>query len=170
MGKPLNTALSLSDAAATESLGARLAEVLPADTSGWLVLLQGELGSGKSTLARALLKALGHEGAVPSPTYTLVEPYDLRSGTAYHVDLYRISDESELPFLGWTELREGLVLLEWPERSPALFELADLHIRLGFPEAPGDIGEADPIGRVAELLAVTERGSALLRKLAGQAR
>ena len=143
--------LSLADASATEALANRVATALPDDSAGWLILLQGELGAGKSTLARAMVHSLGHEGAVPSPTYTLVEPYELASGPLYHVDLYRVADVEELEFLGWQDLREGCLLVEWPERAPAIAEQADLRILL----------EYDGDGRQATLTGISERGEAL---------
>jgi tRNA threonylcarbamoyladenosine biosynthesis protein TsaE len=143
--------LDLPDVAATEDLGRRLAAALPPDTSGWTILLQGDLGSGKSTLARALLNGLGFDGTVPSPTYTLVEPYDIHGRVVYHVDLYRISGESELPFLGWSDLRQGLMLIEWPERVPGLRDQADLSIALDF----------DGDGRTADIRLLTERAAGL---------
>ncbi len=106
----------LADEAATIELGRELLNVLPDDLAGWTVLLTGELGAGKSTFARALIRAAGHDGAVPSPTYTLVEPYNLARGRIYHIDLYRVSDEEELRYLGWNELDDGCRLVEWPER------------------------------------------------------
>lgn len=153
MAEPVTATLDLPDAKATEALGCRLAQGLPDDTRGFTILLEGELGSGKSTLARALLRALGHEGAVPSPTYTLVEPYTLGGRTVYHVDLYRLRDGGELPYLGWADMDDGLVLVEWPERVPALASRADLTVRLRY---RGD-------GRAAELAAHTPRGAALIR-------
>ncbi len=90
----------LADEAATAALGRQFLSVLPEDLAGWTVLLSGELGAGKSTFARALIKAAGHSGPVPSPTYTLVEPYQLSRGSIYHIDLYRISSEEELRYLG----------------------------------------------------------------------
>lgn len=141
----------LPDAAATEDLGRRLALALPADTSGWMILLEGDLGAGKSTLARALLRGLGFAGTVPSPTYTLVEPYEIKGRVVYHVDLYRISGEGDLPFLGWTDLREGLMLIEWPERAPGLGDQADLSIALDF----------DGDGRQACIRLLSERASKL---------
>ena len=141
----------MPDPAATEALGRQLAEALPEDSSGWLLLLKGDLGSGKSTLARALLRQLGVVGPVPSPTYTLVEPYEVRDRTVYHVDLYRISGEAELPYLGWSELRQGLVLVEWPERVPGVAQGADLEIELDF----------DGDGRKASVRALSDRAAAL---------
>ena len=108
--------VELVDEAASLQLAAALGQTLPDDPSGWTVLLEGELGAGKSTLARALIQTMGHSGPVPSPTYTLVEPYDLSRCRVYHVDLYRIADEEELRYLGWNELDEGLRLVEWPDR------------------------------------------------------
>ncbi len=140
--------MELIDAAATEKLGRDLIELLPEDAGGWMILLQGELGAGKSTLARSMIRALGHQGNVPSPTYTLVEPYRLNSLTVYHVDLYRIADASELEFLGWSDIRDGLALIEWPERVKDLVEQGDVLIDLRY---RGD-------GRNAEISGISERG------------
>ena len=88
----------LPDADSTDALGAALARTRPANA---VVHLHGDLGAGKSTLARALLRALGVQGAIRSPTYTLVERYPLSDGgEAWHLDLYRIADAGELEFLG----------------------------------------------------------------------
>ena len=124
--------IGLPDAAATERLGAALADALPRPAGGWTLLLNGELGAGKSTLARAFLRQLGHAGPVPSPTYTLVEPYELDDLAVYHVDLYRIGGEDELRYLGWNDFEEGLKLIEWADRAPGLAATADLDIRLGY--------------------------------------
>lgn len=156
MGQSLTRTLSLPDEAATRQLGEQLALQLPDETTGWRLLLQGELGAGKSTLARALIRSLGHDGAVPSPTYTLIEPYALAAGPVYHVDLYRIGSGEELEFLGWDELDDGLALIEWPERVPTLFERADVCIELRYAEA----------GRAVELRAASDRGAAWLSALA----
>lgn len=148
-------ALTLADVAATERLGAAVAAALPSEVSGWLLLLSGELGSGKSTLVRAMLRALGHQGAVPSPTYTLVEPYEVSGKLIYHVDLYRVSDADELQFLGWDELRDGMVLVEWPERVAGLQNEADLLIELDYAAA----------GRSARLTAGSARAAGILDRL-----
>ena len=140
--------MELIDADATEKLGRDLIELLPEDSGGWMILLQGELGAGKSTLARSMIRALGHQGNVPSPTYTLVEPYRLNSLTVYHVDLYRIADASELEFLGWSDIRDGLALIEWPERVKDLVQQGDVLIDLSY---RGD-------GRNAEISGISERG------------
>ncbi len=148
--------LYLADPAATEQLAGRLLRALPADTAGWTVLLDGELGAGKSTFARALIKALGHTGPVPSPTYTLVEPYRISDRIIYHVDLYRIAGDDELRYLGWTELDDGLRLVEWPERAPGLLQQADLRLSLSY----------DGDGRRAEFHGISERGTKLEAELA----
>ena len=140
--------MQLADEAATERLGRELIAVLPEDSGGWMILLQGELGAGKSTLARSMIRALGHEGNVPSPTYTLVEPYHFNDLTVYHVDLYRIADASELEFLGWSDLRDGLLLVEWPERVASLSEQGDVRIDLSYR------GE----GRNADITGISGRG------------
>jgi len=147
--------LFLPDEAATIAFAGRLRAALGDDIAGWTILLDGELGAGKSTLARAFIHSLGHEGPVPSPTYTLVEPYYLPQGVVYHVDLYRVSDEEELRYLGWNELDAGLRLVEWPERAPGLMASADLLLTL----------EYEGGGRKLTMSGLSERGAALTRTL-----
>ncbi len=117
--------MSLADEAATEQLGAMLAERLkPGDVVG----LKGPLGSGKTTLARAILRAAAGDPdlIVPSPTFTLVEVYDTPRGTYWHFDLYRLEAPEQVFELGWEEaLTGGIVLIEWPER---LGELLPQHL------------------------------------------
>ena len=145
----------LPDEAATIAFGQEVLDALPADLAGWTLLLRGELGAGKSTFARALIRAAGHEGPVPSPTYTLVEPYSLSRGNIYHVDLYRVSDEEELRYLGWNELDNGCRIVEWPDRAPGITEQADLSLTLTY----------DGEGRTADLVGLSERGKALESRL-----
>ena len=147
----------LPDEAATIALGQDVLAALPDNLAGWTLLLNGELGAGKSTFARALIRAAGHTGAIPSPTYTLVEPYSLPRGNIYHVDLYRVSDEEELRYLGWNELDDGCRIVEWPDRAPGLAAQADLSLTLSY------AGE----GRRAELIALSERAEAVIEALAG---
>jgi len=107
--------LLLPDLAATEALAARTAALAhPGDA----ILLDGPLGAGKSAFCRAFLRAAAHKPAleVPSPSFTLVQGYDLPRGPAHHFDLYRLAGPEELEELGWEEAREGIVLVEWPDR------------------------------------------------------
>jgi tRNA threonylcarbamoyladenosine biosynthesis protein TsaE len=112
--------VQLPSLAATGRLAARLA---PAARPGDALLLEGPLGAGKSAFARAFLRSLCGDPAleVPSPTFTLVQSYDLPGGgVAHHFDLYRLSGAADLRELGWDEAQEGIVLVEWPERLGAL--------------------------------------------------
>jgi tRNA threonylcarbamoyladenosine biosynthesis protein TsaE len=147
--------IALKNEAATVELANELWRALPDELDGWTLLLRGELGSGKSTFARALIKAAGHQGPVPSPTYTLVEPYAVGRTTIYHVDLYRIADEEELRYLGWDELEHGFRLVEWPERAPGLLAAADVSLVLLY----------DGDGRVAQLSGMSDRGRRLVEAL-----
>lgn len=142
----------LPNESATMALAVALQGELPRTFAGWTLLLEGDLGAGKSTFARALIRGLGHTGPVPSPTYTLVEPYQLSRGTVYHVDLYRIAGADELHFLGWSELDDGLRIIEWPERLPGLAALADIRLRLDY----------DQSGRTAELQGLSARAGEVL--------
>ena len=106
--------LDLPDLAAMQALGARIATRLRA---GDVVALSGPLGSGKTTLARAVIAALGHAGEVPSPTFTIVETYDLDPPVA-HADFYRLERPREAEELGLDDYREGAALIaEWPEKA-----------------------------------------------------
>lgn len=139
----------LPDEAATIAFGQALLDALPEDLAGWTILLNGELGAGKSTFARAIIRAAGHTGPVPSPTYTLVEPYQLPRGNIYHVDLYRVSDEEELRYLGWNELDDGCRIVEWPDRAPGLLAQADLSLTFAY----------DGDGRSVEIEALSPRAT-----------
>lgn len=148
--------LQLPASEATEALGRALASTRPAYA---VVHLQGDLGAGKSTLARALLRALGVEGAIRSPTYTLVERYPIPEGEAWHLDLYRIGDAGELDFLGLDDAVATLWLVEWPERAGAALPHADLRVELA----------TQGMGREARLLASTKTGERWLERLAASA-
>lgn len=148
--------LQLPASEATEALGRALAATRPAHA---VVHLQGDLGAGKSTLARALLRALGVEGAIRSPTYTLMERYPIAEGEAWHLDLYRIGDAGELDFLGLDDTVATLWLVEWPERAGAALPVADLRVQLA----------THGSGRQAVLLAGTAIGERWLDQLAALA-
>ena len=123
------TTVTLSDETATAELGARIAGgLVPGDA----VLLKGELGAGKTTLARAILRALGIEGHVPSPTFTLVQSYQAQDFALYHYDLYRIETPREIAELGMDDaLEDGVALVEWPERGfPARLAVDALAVTL----------------------------------------
>jgi tRNA threonylcarbamoyladenosine biosynthesis protein TsaE len=119
--------LILPDEAATIALGRRLAAALP---DGLVAFLHGDLGAGKTTFARAFLQALGVGERVKSPTYSLVEGYELGERQAFHLDLYRIADPGELEWLGLDSLAEpgAIVLVEWPERGAGALPPVDLEL------------------------------------------
>ena len=144
--------LQLADEGATETLGRALAATRPTQA---VVYLQGDLGAGKSTLARALLRALGVDGAIRSPTYTLVERYPIPAGEAWHLDLYRIGDAAELEFLALDDAAATLWLVEWAERAGSSLPLADLQLELGISGS----------GRSAQLHGRSEVGLAWLTDL-----
>ena len=150
--------LHLANEQATIELAGALADALPEDIATWTILLEGDLGAGKSTFARAFLRALGHEGPAPSPTYTLVEPYTLPRGEVFHADLYRIASPEELYFLGWSDFERGCRIIEWPDRVPGLDDSADLRLQLSY---------ADD-GRLAQFTALSRRAEDVVAGLAGE--
>ena len=144
----------MPDAAASESLGAALAAgVAP----GRVLHLRGDLGAGKTTVVRGVLHALGHEGKVKSPTYTLVEPYALSRLHLYHFDFFRLKDAAEWESSGFREYfgPHAACLVEWPERVGAALGTPDVELRLDFAGS----------GRRAQLVSGTPAGEAWLSSL-----
>lgn len=151
------SAVSLPDSDATERLGESLAALVREHGAGAVIFLQGNLGMGKTTLSRGVMHGLGHEGAVKSPTYTIVEPYEHLEPVAYHFDLYRLGDPEELEYLGIRDYfgQGNLCLIEWAERGRGLLPEPDLTVVL---ESRGE-------GRTATLAAGTRIGESLLAGL-----
>ncbi|AEG00980.1 tRNA (adenosine(37)-N6)-threonylcarbamoyltransferase complex ATPase subunit type 1 TsaE [Methylomonas methanica] len=123
--------IELTDSDETELLGAVLGKILPKKC---LVFLVGDLGAGKTTLMRGLLRAMGHNGAVKSPTYSLVEEYRFADRSVFHFDLYRLKDPEELEWLGINDYlqQQALVCIEWPEMGVGHLPPADLEIKLAY--------------------------------------
>jgi tRNA threonylcarbamoyladenosine biosynthesis protein TsaE len=146
--------VALADEAATAAFAARLALAL---APGMVVWLSGGLGAGKTTLVRGVLRALGHTGKVRSPTFTLLEPYNLPRFPVYHFDFYRFSSTDEWRDAGFDEYfrSAGVCLVEWPELAGPELPRADLALRLEFADSDADgTGSA----RVLRLEAVGEAG------------
>lgn len=112
-------------------LGGQIACLLPV---GGVVLLHGNLGAGKTTLVRGLLRSLGFEGTVKSPTYTLVEPYRIANRDIYHFDLYRLADPEELEYLGVRDYfrSDALCLIEWPEKAAGFIPKPDIEVTIEY--------------------------------------
>ena len=152
----VGSGIALADVAATEAAGVALATVL-APLPGAVVFLDGDLGAGKTTLARGLLRALGVAGPVRSPTYTLVEPYQLGGRSVVHMDLYRLADPEEWWTLGLDSYApdSSLWLVEWPQRAQALLPVPTLRLRLEVRGAGRTLwldGDAQLVGQLRSLL------------------
>lgn len=119
----------LKDETDTQRLANALAKTNPTG-SLWL---SGDLGVGKTTFTRYLLRELGHTGAVKSPTYTLVEPYNIKGKPMYHADLYRLNDPEELDFIGFFEYFDepnSLIIIEWASRAETVLPKPDITINI----------------------------------------
>lgn len=144
----------LADEQQTLAFAERLARQL---TTPLVIYLHGELGAGKTAFCRGIMQALGHHGAVKSPTYTLVEPYQLHGWRIHHFDLYRLADPEELDYMGIRDYfaDDTLNLIEWPERGAGWLPEADIDITLSYQDE----------GRMIELKAQTKPAKALIASL-----
>lgn len=137
-----------------EAIGARIAAACP---KACVIYLEGDLGAGKTTLVRGFLRGLGYKGPVKSPTYTLLEPYELPQRSCYHFDLYRLADPEELEYLGVRDLlqSDAMLLVEWPDKGEGALPPADLLIRI----------EYRPDGRSLGLVAGSPVGQSVIDRL-----
>lgn len=164
--------IDLEDEAATLEFGGRLAaatfrepgaitDTVPAGKGvphlGGTIFLQGDLGAGKTTLSRGFMRAFGYTGAVKSPTYTLVEPYEFELCNIYHFDLYRLADPEEVAYLGTDEYfaDSNLCLIEWAEKGAKWLPAADLVI---------DIADK-ATGRRLTCQSLTDKGTIIAKRL-----
>lgn len=136
------------------ALGAKLAQAC-GDTA--VIFLYGPLGAGKTTFARGFLRGIGYEGKVKSPTYTLVEPYQVARGYVYHFDLYRLRDPLELDFMGIHDyfIPKSICLIEWPEYGEGILPHADVACHIKIKEDQ----------RVIKLVAQTSIGNHIIERL-----
>lgn len=148
----VQTETYLADEAATVALGLALGKVIPA---GAVIFLDGTLGAGKTTFCRGVLHSFAYSGPVKSPTYTLVEPYELSQRTIYHFDLYRLGDPEELEYMGIRDYfsADAICLIEWFEKGEGVLPQADILVKV----VP--TGE----GRTATLFGLTENGASWVK-------
>lgn len=146
--------INITDEKETENLAVSIAPLIKAPL--WMSL-SGNLGSGKTTFTRYLLHSMGHSGAVKSPTYSLVECYDLPGKSFYHMDLYRLSDPEELEYLGIRDYQhqQTIALVEWPEKGQGFLPGFDINLTITMEQ-----GE-----RTFEFTALTANGESLLQAI-----
>lgn len=141
----------------TELLAQSVARFCLSHSGAWTIHLHGDLGAGKTCFSRGFLRGLGHTGSVKSPTYTLVEPYEVAAHKIFHFDLYRLADPEELEFMGIRDYQQNdtINLVEWPEKGEGLLATPDLEISIEFTDQ----------GRSIELLGKSPKARELIQQL-----
>lgn len=136
------------------AFGEKLASCI---TQGGWIYLEGNLGVGKTTLTRGLLRGLGYKGAVKSPTFSIVEPYEIDHQRVYHFDLYRLGDPDELEYLGIRDYfsEDVISIVEWPDKGMGVLPASDLLIEIEYQNS----------GRKLTVSACTDRGQAIVEQL-----
>ncbi|MEI8642162.1 tRNA (adenosine(37)-N6)-threonylcarbamoyltransferase complex ATPase subunit type 1 TsaE [Pseudoalteromonas sp. Hal099] len=144
----------LNDEIATVAMGNKVAAIIE---QGAVIYLHGDLGAGKTTFTRGVVQGFGHTGKVKSPTYTLVEPYELTRANVYHFDLYRLGDPEELEYMGIRDYfsEQAICIVEWPEKGGEFIPVPDLDIALSY------VGDE----RKIVINSASERGIAIVEKL-----
>ena len=144
----------ITDEEAMLAFGQKLAEAL---MPGTVIYMHGQLGAGKTTLVRGILQAMGYQGRVKSPTYTLVEPYEVGGQWIYHFDLYRLAEPEELEYIGIRDYdnERAICLIEWPEKGHGLLPAVDINCYIGV-QLPG---------RQVKLLSESKQGGAILSNI-----
>ncbi|ALQ06877.1 MULTISPECIES: tRNA (adenosine(37)-N6)-threonylcarbamoyltransferase complex ATPase subunit type 1 TsaE [Pseudoalteromonas] len=144
----------LNDEVATVTMGNQVAAIIE---QGAVIYLHGDLGAGKTTFTRGVVQGFGHTGKVKSPTYTLVEPYELEQANVYHFDLYRLGDPEELEYMGIRDYfsANAICVVEWPEKGGEFIPVPDLDITLSY------VGNE----RKIVINSASDRGVAIVEKL-----
>ena len=153
---PIVKTLVWPDEAATAAFAAQLAAALTRTNLNACIALHGDLGAGKTTFVRHLLRALGVEGRIKSPTYAVVEPYTVHAGEVWHFDFYRFSDPREWEDAGFRDIfgSAGLKLCEWPQNAAGVMPMPDLELDIRVDEAEHrQVRISTPTPRGQELLA-----------------
>ncbi len=163
MSQTNTISLVLNEESDTQALGSWFAK----NVDHGVMYLEGDLGAGKTCFSQALIRGAGYEGRVKSPTYTLLEPYELPARNIYHFDLYRLQDEEELLFLGCDDYFESaqqpcsekanLCLIEWPQKARSILPTEDIALRIAYLE-PG----RSEAGRKAHINGLSQDHLALL--------
>lgn len=151
MNNPMGITVSAQTETEMVALGHQLGRCLK---EGGILYLEGDLGAGKTTFCRGVVQSFGHKGAVKSPTYTIVEPYEMDDLCVYHFDLYRLADPEELEFMGIRDYFQpnAVCLVEWPGKGAGVIPNPDVELVI----------ENDQTGRLLHFHAKSPRGETLL--------